>query len=189
MLIAGLGNPGREYARTPHNVGFLAVEHLASAHGAAWRRSLRLHGRVARVRHGERDLRLLEPQTYVNRSGQAVAAALRYYRRTPADLLVVVDDADLPLGRLRVRAQGGTGGHKGLESIIAVLNTNQFARIRIGVGRDQGKDLARYVLRPATGAAWEALSGAAALAAEAALAVADHGVARAMTTYNAAPDA
>jgi PTH1 family peptidyl-tRNA hydrolase len=134
QLLAGLGNPGPRYAETRHNVGFMALERMAASASSSFRSQSRLHGLVAEIGHGEQRLRLLMPQTYMNESGRSIRAALDWYRLDPAQLLVLVDDMDLPLGRLRLRAAGSAGGHNGLKSAIQHLGTTAFARLRIGIG-------------------------------------------------------
>jgi PTH1 family peptidyl-tRNA hydrolase len=138
-LIVGLGNPGGEYAKTRHNAGFLLVERLAERWKADWAFEKKFNARVARAQQDERQKLLCEPQTYMNSSGEAVAATLNFYRVPLARLLVAVDDADLPLGELRLRAGGSSGGHHGLESIEQHLGTRDYARLRIGIGRQAGE--------------------------------------------------
>jgi len=133
-LVVGLGNPGEAYRATRHNVGFMALERLAARSGAGFRHQSRLHGLVAEVGQGERRLRLLLPQTFMNDSGRSIRAALDWFGFDPAQLLVVVDDMDLPLGKLRLRAAGSAGGHNGLRSTIQHLGSQGFARLRIGIG-------------------------------------------------------
>ncbi|MFO1476833.1 MAG: aminoacyl-tRNA hydrolase [Verrucomicrobiota bacterium] len=146
-LIVGLGNPGSEYARTRHNAGFLLVDRLASRWGGSWSYEKRFNARVARVEfRGARAL-LCEPQTFMNSSGEAVGPLALYYQVPPARLLVAVDDADLPLGELRLRPGGSSGGHHGLESIERHLGTREYARQRIGIGRTAGaREITGYVL-------------------------------------------
>jgi len=132
--VAGLGNPGSRYEGTRHNVGFMALEAVAAAAGSAFRAQPRLQGLLADVGNGEERLRLLLPQTFMNESGRSLRAALDWFGFDPAALLVVVDDMDLPLGRLRLRASGSAGGHNGLRSTISHLGTQDFARLRIGIG-------------------------------------------------------
>lgn len=134
QLVAGLGNPGASYASTRHNVGFMALERLAAASGSSFRKHSKLGGLLAEVGQGVNRLRLLMPQTFMNESGRSIRAALDWYGLDPAQLLVVVDDMDLPLGRLRLRAGGGAGGHNGLRSTINHLGTQDFPRLRIGIG-------------------------------------------------------
>ncbi|MCP9881831.1 aminoacyl-tRNA hydrolase [Cyanobium sp. Alchichica 3B3-8F6] len=134
QLLVGLGNPGSKYAATRHNVGFMALERLAAAGGAAFRQQPKLHGLLAEVGQGATRLRLLMPQTYMNDSGRSIRAALDWFGLEPSQLLVVVDDMDLPLGKLRLRASGSAGGHNGLRSTISHLGTQDFPRLRIGIG-------------------------------------------------------
>lgn len=133
-LVVGLGNPGDKYAGTRHNVGFMALERLAAEAGSSFRQQSKLHGLLAEVGQGAARLRLLMPQTYMNESGRAIRAALDWFSLEPAQLLVLVDDMDLPLGRLRLRASGSAGGHNGLRSTISHLGTQDFPRLRIGIG-------------------------------------------------------
>jgi PTH1 family peptidyl-tRNA hydrolase len=134
QLVVGLGNPGPKYVDTRHNVGFMAVERLAAECGGAFRQQTKLHGLVADVGQGASRLRLLMPQTFMNESGRSIRAALDWFGLQPADLLLIVDDMDLPLGRLRLRASGSAGGHNGLRSAISHLGTQDFPRLRIGIG-------------------------------------------------------
>ena len=189
-VIAGLGNPGAEYAATPHNLGFMAVDALADRLRATpWKPERRFKCLVAKAAHGGETLWLLKPQTYMNASGESVAPLLRYYNGRPErDLLVLSDDCDLPPGRLRVRPSGGAGGHNGLRSIIAALGTETFARVRLGAGRAPGerRALVDYVLHRYSDEELEAARTLAAEAAEAALCWAGHGVAEAQNRFNAA---
>jgi len=133
-LVVGLGNPGAKYAGTRHNVGFMALERLAAAASVSFRSQAKLHGLMAELGLGEQRLRLLMPQTYMNESGRSIRSALDWFGLQPAQLLVVVDDMDLPLGKLRLRASGSAGGHNGLRSTISHLGTQDFPRLRIGIG-------------------------------------------------------
>ena len=147
-LIVGLGNPGAEYAGTRHNAGFLLVERLAGRWQAKWKLAARFKARLARsVRDGRR-LVLGQPQTFMNLSGEAVRALADYYQVPPRRSLVLVDDADLPLGELRLRGRGSSGGHHGLESIETHLATRDYPRLRLGIGRgvDGGRDITDHVL-------------------------------------------
>lgn len=147
-LIVGLGNPGSEYARTRHNAGFIVLEQLAGRWRVGWSLEKRFNARLARVesRNTQRVL-LCEPQTFMNCSGEAVGPLAGFYRIPVKSMLVVVDDADLPLGELRLRPGGSSGGHHGLESIEEHLGTREFARLRIGIGRAAGaRQIANYVL-------------------------------------------
>jgi len=146
-LIVGLGNPGAEYAQTRHNAGFLLVERLARRWQADWKATKKFKARIARAKSGARRLVLGEPQTFMNASGEAVRALLDYYGVPLEKLLVVVDDADLPLGEIRLRSRGSSGGHHGLESIGQHLGTREFPRLRIGIGRREGaREITDHVL-------------------------------------------
>jgi PTH1 family peptidyl-tRNA hydrolase len=133
LLVAGLGNPGREYERTRHNLGWLVLDELARRHGGSWRS--KFSGSFADVRLGDLRLGLLKPETYMNESGRAVGEAARFYKVEPKGLLVVHDDVDLEPGRLQARAGGGLAGHNGLRSLAQHLGSQEFERLRIGVGR------------------------------------------------------
>lgn len=144
-LIVGLGNPGGEYAKTRHNAGFLLVEKLAARWKANWALEKKFNARVARAEEGR--VFLCQPQTFMNSSGEAVAPLLRFYRVPLQRLLVAVDDADLPLGEIRLRPGGSSGGHHGLESLEQHLGSREFARLRIGIGRKAGaREITDYVL-------------------------------------------
>jgi PTH1 family peptidyl-tRNA hydrolase len=144
-LIVGLGNPGPGYAHNRHNAGFQVVNLLAQTHGLTFDRQ-RAKGLLALGQIVGREVALLKPQTYMNLSGEAVAGAARFYRVSPGDILVIYDDLDLPLGHLRLRPGGGSGGHKGMHSVIADLGTEEFPRLRIGVGRPNHGDPVDYLL-------------------------------------------
>ncbi|HTY86156.1 MAG TPA: aminoacyl-tRNA hydrolase [Candidatus Acidoferrum sp.] len=146
-LIVGLGNPGAEYAKTRHNAGFALVEKLAQRWRADWANERKFQSRMARAEcQGVRVL-LCQPQTFMNLSGEAVSAVVNFYQLPLAGLLVVVDDADLPLGEIRLRAGGGTGGHHGLESVSQHLGMTDFARLRLGIGRADGlREITGHVL-------------------------------------------
>src|SRR5437879_6828658 len=147
LLAVGLGNPGREYARHRHNVGWMVVEELARRHGASWR--AKFNGQLAEVRVDGHRVALLKPETYMNESGRSVAAAARFYKVEPDAILVVHDEGDFDLGRLQARLGGGLAGHNGLRSIAQHLKTPEFMRLRIGVGRPARGDtrpLADYLL-------------------------------------------
>ncbi len=184
MLVVGLGNPGAEYAQTRHNAGFGVLAALAQRRGARWSHPLGLRGEIARARLGA-EVTLLRPLTFMNASGEAVRPLVRRLRLTPADVVLVYDDMDLPAGRLRLRAGGGAGGHRGVASVIAHLGTESFPRVRVGIGRPpEGWDAADYVLSrmPAAElAAWEAALDRAADAVEV---VCARGVEPAMQRFN-----
>jgi PTH1 family peptidyl-tRNA hydrolase len=133
LLIAGLGNPGRQYERTRHNLGWLVLDELARRQDGSWRS--KFSGSLAETRLDGSRLALLKPETYMNDSGRSVAAAMRFFKVNPDSLLVVHDDVDLEAGRLQARAGGGLAGHNGLRSLAQSLGTQDFLRLRIGVGR------------------------------------------------------
>ena len=133
-LVVGLGNPGHRYANTRHNVGFMALERLVTREGGGFRSMPKLQGQLADLGSGDTRLRLLMPQTFMNDSGLSIRAALDWFGFELHQLLVLVDDMDLPLGRLRLRARGSAGGHNGLKSTIQHLGSQDFARLRIGIG-------------------------------------------------------
>ena len=146
-LIVGLGNPGAEYANTRHNAGFALTGKLAARWRADWTNERKFQSRVARAMRNGRAVLLCQPQTFMNLSGEAVGAVKNFYQLLLENLLVVVDDADLPLGEIRLRADGGSGGHHGLESIAQHLGTNEFARLRVGIGRKDGqREITGHVL-------------------------------------------
>lgn len=147
FLIAGLGNPGAEYVRSRHNAGFMVVERLAARWQVEWADSRRFQARLGRFSRVGRSGWLCLPQTYMNASGIAVAAVARFYRVPPERLLVVVDDADLPVGTVRLRPEGSSGGHHGLESVERELGTRAYARLRLGIGRQAGqREITGHVL-------------------------------------------
>ena len=147
LLVVGLGNPGREHANNRHNVGWMVVDELARRHGGSFKS--KFSGQLAEVRIGDARLALLKPEQYMNLSGRSVQPAARFFKVEPARLLVVHDEGDFDLGRLQARAGGGLAGHNGLRSIAQSLGTQEFLRLRIGVGRPERGDprpLADYVL-------------------------------------------
>jgi len=179
-LVAGLGNPGPEYAGTRHNIGFMVVEHLALQFGSTWEKSIKWDALTSK--HG--DTVFAKPTSFMNRSGYPLVAIAQFYKIAAPEILVVLDDLALPLGRIRIRPGGGTGGHNGLESIITQFGTEEIPRLRIGIGaapRDGGVD---YVLgrffeeeRPLVQSAIER-------GVEAVKCTVDNGVVSAMNTFN-----
>jgi peptidyl-tRNA hydrolase, PTH1 family len=187
-LIAGLGNPGSEYRGTRHNVGFEVVDRLASRHGVRFD-AAKVDGLVARLRlpaaEGTEDVLLLKPLTYMNLSGEAVQGLAHYFRIEPADLLVVADDVNLPLGRLRARKTGTEGGHNGLRSVAQMLGTIDYPRLRVGVGRgDSRRELADHVLSRFDADEIPGIEAAIARAADAAEAFVTSGIDAVMNTFN-----
>jgi PTH1 family peptidyl-tRNA hydrolase len=147
LLVVGLGNPGREHARNRHNVGWMVVDELARRHGGSWKS--KFNGQLSEIRIEGHKLALLKPETYMNESGRSVGAAAQFFKVAPDAVLVVHDEGDFDLGRLELKFGGGLGGHNGLRSIVQHLKTQDFLRLRIGVGRPERGDprpLADYVL-------------------------------------------
>ena len=185
-LIVGLGNPGAKYARTRHNVGFQLVDRLAEQWRAKLAQEKKFQSALARVERTGSVILLCEPQTFMNASGEAVAAVAGFYRVPHSALLIVVDDADLPLGEIRLRERGSSGGHHGLESIEQHLGTRDFARLRIGIGRtaEGRREITDYVLAPFTAAEGPLVGrilGAASAQVECWL---DAGIGKAMSQFN-----
>lgn len=145
-LVIGLGNPGSAYRGTRHNIGFAVLDHWAARHGGVWKQARFANAEASRLPDGTW---LVKPLSYMNCSGPEVARCLKWFQRTPEDLIVVVDDVNLPTGRLRLRPSGSDGGHNGLRSIQAALGTMNYARLRCGVGAARsGQDLKDHVLQP-----------------------------------------
>ena len=174
-IIAGLGNPGAEYASTPHSVGFEAVDAIAAELGGAWEEKRQYRCLWAQVRIGSEPCILVKPQTYMNLSGDSVATVVKYRNAAPADLIVVHDDIDLALGRLRIRRGGSCGGHNGVRNIIERLGTQDFVRVKIGVGKDRANVVP---------ASRQIADAAVAAAAKAVVAVVGSGVEQAMNLFN-----
>lgn len=183
-LIVGLGNPGPEYKDTRHNAGFMAVDLLAAELGAGrWR--TRCRSLAAEAFWGGEKVVLAKPQTFMNRSGEAVAPLLRWYGLGPSGLLVVCDDLDLPLGRIRIRKKGGDGGHRGLKSIIAALGSGEFARLRVGIGRPgPEKDVVEWVLERFTAEEGPFVEESLVRAVRAVLVILEAGIEEAMNRFN-----
>ncbi|MBW7908598.1 MAG: aminoacyl-tRNA hydrolase [Kiritimatiellae bacterium] len=183
-VVIGLGNPGPEYARTRHNVGFDVVDHLARKMDAEFRMSSRFPAELAEgTLEGERVL-LVKPQTFMNRSGEAAGPLVRKKGVSPADVFVIVDDVDLPVGRLRLRKEGSAGGHNGLKSLIEHFGTDQFPRVRIGIGRQADRDTVQHVLGRFSPDEALVMDETMRRAAEAVAAALRSGMDRAMTEFN-----
>jgi len=179
-LVAGLGNPGPEYQHTRHNIGFLFADLLASRAGMTWEKSSKWGAQWTKLG----DVLLVKPMTYMNRSGEPIAAVARFHKIVPGEILVVLDDFSLPLGRLRIRQGGSPGGHNGLESVVVQLGTDQVPRLRIGIGDSPREGSVDYVLgrffeeeRPVVVSAVER-------AVDAVKCAIDNGLVSAMNTFN-----
>ncbi|MBZ5513786.1 MAG: aminoacyl-tRNA hydrolase [Acidobacteriia bacterium] len=183
-LIVGLGNPGYEYHLTPHNLGFMAVDRLAESHGVELTRREAQALTAATEIEKERVI-LAKPQTFMNLSGMAVARLLQQYKLPVGDLIVLLDDVDLPLGTLRIRSRGSAGTHNGLKSVIGALQAEDFARVRMGVGPDRPvEDLVSYILRPFRRADLEAVAELIERAAQAVSVILREGIPAAMNRFN-----
>jgi len=184
FCVVGLGNPGGEYERTRHNVGFQVLDRLAAKNRIDIRR-LEFEALTARAELGRSMVLLMEPQTFMNASGRSAAAALAELGLTPERLLVVYDDLDLPVGRLRIRTDGGAGGHRGVASLIQELGSTSFARLRVGIGRPaEGSTVLEHVLSPFAPSEQAEVDLAVDRAAEAVQHVLEHSVPRAMEAFN-----
>jgi len=183
-VVAGLGNPGKKYDNTPHNIGFAIVDLLAEKLDAGWKNYADFRVEAAKATWKGNQLLLVKPNTFMNLSGTGIAPLMRYFRCKPEDLTVVVDDADLPLGRLRIRAKGGTGGHNGLASIIENLGTQDFSRVRVGVGRENLGGLIEHVLSKFAEDQKEVVGSAVQTAAEAILCLIENDLTESMNRYN-----
>ena len=185
-VIAGLGNPGAEYANTPHSIGFEVVDAVARGIGASWKGSSSFKGELATGLLGGVKVLLVKPQTYMNLSGECVSPVLKYHNATVQDLLVVSDDIDLPVGRLRIRKGGSAGGHNGLKSVIERTGSSDFVRLRVGVGRDpqSRSNVIGYVLGKFSPEDRQAMDEVVATAAEAVGAIENENLETAMNRYN-----
>ena len=182
-IIVGLGNPGAEYANTPHSVGFETVDAIAAAAGVAWEEKRQFKCLWSRVAIGGQSCLLVKPQTYMNLSGESVAPIVKYQNATNADLIVVQDDIDLALGRLRVRKGGSCGGHNGIRNIIERLGTSDFTRLKLGVGKDKSNVIA-HVLGKFDPATREIMNREIAGAVKAVIAIVKEGPDKAMNLFN-----
>lgn len=183
-VVVGLGNPGWRYRRTRHNIGFRVVEEMARRGRVRFRRSYRMAARIAQLECGGRPVLLVEPQTYMNRSGLTVRAVMVEFDRRREELVVVLDDVSLPLGRLRIRPEGSDGGHNGLRSIVEALGSTEFARVRVGVGAAGADGLTDHVLGKFTRAERPLVAKVIEAAADAVETAVSDGVGPAMNTFN-----
>lgn len=184
-LIVGLGNPGSKYAGTRHNTGFLVIDRLAGILGLTVKKK-KLHAITGQGQINGEKVVLAKPQTYMNLSGESVGSLLRWYKLTHSDLIVIYDDLDLPPGKLRIRRGGGAGGHKGMQSVIDALGTDDFPRVRIGIGRPGQPecDPTDYVLGGFSADEAGEIQDILGQAAEAVLCIVRNGLERAMNLYN-----
>lgn len=183
-VVTGLGNPGKKYDNTPHNIGFAIVDLLAQKLSLGWKTHVNFRVSAAKASWKGTQFLLVKPQTFMNLSGAGIAPLMRYFRCEPKDLTVVVDDVELPLGRLRIRAKGGAGGHNGLTSIIDSLGTQEFARLRVGVGRETRGGLIKHVLSRFASDQEEIVQSAVRTASEAVLCLIENDLIESMNRYN-----
>ena len=184
FLIVGLGNPGKDYRETRHNIGFMTVDRIAERLGITFTRT-QSKALITDGRYLENRIYLAKPQTFMNASGQAVSALIKFYKIPLENFLVAYDDVDLPFETIRLKPSGGSAGHRGMKNIIQQLGTHEFPRLRLGVGRSYGsKQAADYVLKPFSKEESEFLSVNIDRAAEAALAYVTEGIHHAMTEFN-----
>lgn len=184
-LIVGLGNPGKQYERTRHNIGFLVLDELARRLDIRFRRSWKVSAQIAKGQLGGKSVQLMKPQTFMNRSGQAVTPLLRKCGGKPGDVLVVFDDTAIDWGQLRIRAQGSAGGHNGVQSVVNALGDNAFGRIRVGIGsKPDMVSLSDYVLGSFSAAERRDLEDVVSRAADAVETVCAEGIERAMNRLN-----
>ena len=185
FLVVGLGNPGPEYEETRHNLGFKVIETLAERCGIKTFKQ-KHQSYIGEASLGGHKLLLAQPQTFMNNSGPAVKGILLWHKLALSDLILIYDDVDLEVGQLRVREKGNAGGHHGVESVIASLGSTEFARVRIGVGRDNlTSDVSGYVLQRVPPAQRDALSSAIGSAADAVEEIVQNGLPKAMNKFNA----
>lgn len=188
-LIVGLGNPGAEYAQTRHNAGFMLVDLLAKRRQADWNNERKFQSQVAKAELDTRRVLLAKPQTFMNASGEAVRALMEFYQLPRTHLMVAVDDADLPLGEIRLRPGGSSGGHHGLESIEAHLGVREFARLRLGIGRKAGaREITGHVLGRLGAAELAVMEKVLARAADQVECWLQHGLQKAMSQFNGVAD-
>lgn len=187
QLIVGLGNPEAKYDKTRHNIGFEAVDALAKSWQISWQDNRRFQGMYGEgMAPGSKKIRLLKPLTYMNRSGESVRSVVDWYKLSPESTLAIYDDMDLPVGRLRLRLSGSAGGHNGMKSIISHLNSENFPRLRIGIGKSDGtKDTVSHVLGKFTPDETPVIDRVLQLATEAVELSLKEGIEKAMSIYNA----
>jgi PTH1 family peptidyl-tRNA hydrolase len=182
-LIAGLGNPGFRYRKTRHNMGFMALDYVSEKNSVKIKK-LKCRALVGEFNMNGNKIILAKPQTYMNVSGESIRELLAYYDLTPANLIVIYDDMDLPLGKVRIRKKGGSGTHNGMKSILYHLETEDFARIRIGISANESEDTVRYVLSRFTRSQREAAFTGIENAGLASMEIIRNGIDSAMNKYN-----
>jgi len=184
FMIVGLGNPGRRYMRSRHNVGYEVAREFSQRHSIRLRTKKKFRSRIGVAVVASKRVVAVEPTTFMNRSGEAVAFAVSFYGVRPRDLLVIVDDVNLPLGRLRIRTKGSDGGHNGLKSVITWLRTTDFPRLRIGIGGNESRSLTNFVLGDFAKEERTVIGKVVERAADAVDAIIEEGIPAAMNSYN-----
>ena len=182
-IIAGLGNPGAQYANTPHSIGFETVDAIAAESGAVWENKKAFKCLMAKCVFAGMPVLLVKPQTFMNLSGDSIAPAVKYHNAAPSDLLVVQDDIDLAAGRIRIRKGGSSGGHNGIKSVIERLGTQAFTRLKLGVGKDRA-DVVGHVLGKFSPEMRKIMDLEVAASVKAAAAILRNGPDRAMNEFN-----
>ena len=185
-IIAGLGNPGRKYENTRHNMGFIAVDLLAEKYGIKVDK-IKFKALVGEGRIAGRKVLLVKPQTYMNLSGESIREVMSFYTEGIENIIVIYDDIDIPTGTIRVRKKGSAGTHNGMRNIVYLIQDDNFPRIRVGIGSDKKVDLINYVTGGVTKGEKELLEGALVKAADAAAAIVEKGIEKAMNEYNVRP--
>ena len=185
-IIAGLGNPGRKYENTRHNMGFIAVDLLAEKYGIKVDK-IKFKALVGEGRIAGQKVLLVKPQTYMNLSGESIREVMSFYKEDIENLIVIYDDIDIPTGTIRMRKKGSAGTHNGMRNIVYLLQDDNFPRIRVGIGSDKKVDLINYVTGGVTKGEKELLEGALVKAADAAAAIVEKGIEKAMNEYNVKP--
>ncbi|MCI6012997.1 MAG: aminoacyl-tRNA hydrolase [Firmicutes bacterium] len=185
-IIAGLGNPGKKYENTRHNMGFIAIDLLAEEYGIQVDK-LKFKSLVGEGRIADQRVLLMKPQTYMNLSGEAIRDAVNFYKIDPQELIVIYDDIDIPAGTFRIRKKGSAGTHNGMRSVVYQLQTDQFPRIRVGIGTEKPVDLIHFVTGGVSGEERKLLEGALEKSAKAAAAIVEKGIEKAMNEYNVRP--
>ena len=185
-IIAGLGNPGRKYENTRHNMGFIAVDLLAEKYGIKVDK-IKFKALVGEGRIAGQKVLLVKPQTYMNLSGESIREVMSFYKEDIENLIVIYDDIDIPTGTIRLRKKGSAGTHNGMRNIVYLLADDGFPRIRVGIGSDKKVDLINYVTSGVTKGEKELLEGALVKAADAAAAIVEKGIEKAMNEYNVKP--
>lgn len=184
-IVAGLGNPGPEYAQTRHNCGFRVIDVLKEKIAPEGKEQQKFKGKYVSCEFHQKKVILLKPETYMNHSGESIQAAMHWFKTAESHLIVIYDDFDIPLGQIRIRPKGSAGTHNGMKSVLQYTNTDEFPRVRIGIGqKNQERDVIKFVLGSFTKEESAVLEKSFVRAADAALEIMDHGVSNTMNVFN-----